>query len=553
MRVALWCIVTAGLLSAQDGSALYDRNCATCHNGGNDRAPSRESLRSMPADRVLAAMETGPMISMAIRLSTAERRALAEFISGKPIGQPLVTTPPAKAMCPGASGAFVLGGVTWTGWGANADNSRFQNAPGFTANDVPRLKVKWAFAFPGDIQANSQPTIAGGRVFVGSTGGNVYSLDANSGCVHWFFSAEAGVRTAVTLARAGSSNLAFFGDAKANVYGVDAATGKQLWKTKADAFPVAGITSSPVFYNGRIYIGIRSGEEGSGADPLYECCRFRGSVVALDAQTGKQVWKTYLVDQPKRTTKNKAGAQLWGPSGVPVWSTPVIDARKNAVYVTTGNNYTDPTTRMSDAFLALDLNSGKILWSRQMTQKDAYTAACRLPDKTNCAESNGPDFDFGSSPILVTLANGKRALVAGQKSGVVYAVDPDNQGEVLWQTRVGKGGTAGGVQWGSAADQNNVYVAVSDIGRIMLTYSTLTDADPKLGGGMFALRLDNGENVWYTAPKPCGEQSSMQSRAIGRCHCDPRRRVFRIGGRPPARIRDLRRQSRLGLRHRANL
>ena len=294
-------------------------------------------------------------------------------------------------------------------------------------------------------------------------------------------------------------------------------TGKQLWKTKADAFPVAGITGSPVFHNGRIYIGIRSGEEAAGADPKYECCRFRGSVVALDAATGKQVWKTYLVDEPKPTTKNKAGAQLWAPSGVAVWSTPVIDARRNAVYVTTGNNYTDPTTRLSDAFVAMDLNSGKILWSRQMTPRDAYTSACRLPDKTNCAESNGPDFDFGSSPILVTLANGKRALVAGQKSGVVYAVDPDNQGELLWQTRVGKGGTAGGVQWGSAADQNNVYVAVSDIGRIMLTYSTSTDADPKQGGGMFALRLDNGERVWYTPPEPCGNRprcSPAQSAAV---------------------------------------
>ena len=377
--------------------------------------------------------------------------------------------------------------------------------------------MKWAFAFPGDIQAYSQPTIAGGRVFVGSPGGKVYSLDAKNGCVHWFFEAESGVRSAVTLAHVGTSNIAFFGDGKANVYGVDAATGKQLWKTKADAFPVAGITSSPVFYNGRIYLGIRSGEEASGADPQYECCRFRGSVVALDAATGKQVWKTYMVDEPKRTARNKAGAQLWAPSGVSVWSTPAIDARRNAVYVTTGNNYTDPTTRMSDAFVALDLNSGKILWSRQMTAKDAYTAACRLPDKTNCAESNGPDFDFGSSPILVTLANGKRALIAGQKSGVVYAVDPDNQGEVLWQTRVGKGGTMGGVQWGSAADQNNVYVAVSDIGRIMLTYSTSTDADPKKGGGMYALRLDTGESVWYTPPEACGNRprcSPAQSAAV---------------------------------------
>ena len=464
-------------------------------------------------------METGPMISMAVRLTTADRRAIAEFVSGKPIGQPLVTTPPAKAMCQDAPDDVpTFEGAFWNGWGMNTSNTRFQSAPGIAANRVPRLKVKWAFAFPGDIQANSQPTIGGGRVFVGSPGGKVYSLDAKTGCVHWFFDADAGVRSAVTLEREGAHNfMVFFGDSKANVYGVEASSGKQMWKTKVDDFPTAGITSSPVQYGSLVYIGIRSGEEAAGADPNYECCRFRGSVVALNALTGKQVWKTYLVDEPKPTTKNKAGAQLWAPSGVAVWSTPAIDATSNTLYVTTGNNYTDPTTQLSDAFVAMDLNSGKILWSRQMTPKDAYTSACRLPDKTNCAESNGPDFDFGSSPILVALPNGKRALVAGQKSGVVYAVDPDNQGELLWQTRVGKGGTAGGVQWGSAVDQNNVYVAVSDVGRIMLTYSTATDADPKQGGGMFALRLDNGERVWYTPPAPCGNRprcSPAQSAAV---------------------------------------
>jgi polyvinyl alcohol dehydrogenase (cytochrome) len=512
--LAVLCCLT---LAGQDGSTLYDRTCASCHNGGNDRAPSRDALRSMSADRVLAAMETGPMISMAVRLTTADRRAIAEFVSGKPIGEPLVTKPSANAMCAASKASFTLAGSTWTGWGPNTSNARFQNAAGIDAADVPRLKVKWAFAFPGDIQANSQPTIAGERVFVGSPGGKVYSLDAQNGCVHWYFEAEAGVRSAVTLARVGSTYIAVFGDGKANVYAVEAGGGKLLWKTKADEFPVAGITGSPVFYNGRIYIGIRSGEEAAGADPKYECCRFRGSMVAMDAATGKQVWKTFLVDEPKQTTKNQAGAQLWAPSGVAVWSTPAIDARRSVIYVTTGNNYTDPTTRLSDSFVAMDLNSGKILWSRQMTPKDAYTSACRLPDKTNCAESNGPDFDFGASPILVALPNGRRALIAGQKSGVVYAVDPDNQGEVLWQTRVGKGGTAGGVQWGSAADQNNVYVAVSDVGRIMLTYTSATDADPKKGGGMFALRLDNGARVWYTPPEPCGNRprcSPAQSAAV---------------------------------------
>jgi polyvinyl alcohol dehydrogenase (cytochrome) len=203
--------------------------------------------------------------------------------------------------------------------------------------------------------------------------------------------------------------------------------------------------------------------------------------------------------------------------------------------------------------MALDMDSGKILWSKQMTQKDAYTAACRLPDKTNCAESNGPDFDFSSSPILLSLANGRRMIVAGQKSGIVHALDPDKGGEVLWQTRVGRGGTMGGVQWGSAADQSNVYVALSDIGRVMLNFSNSTDADPKQGGGMFALRLEDGERVWYTPPPGCGTRPTLQPCAIRRGQRDPWRRFLGIGRWPHARVLDEGRRDHLGLRYHPRL
>jgi polyvinyl alcohol dehydrogenase (cytochrome) len=508
---------------APDGAALYGQYCAQCHDSGENRAPQRDAFRSMPAERVMASMETGTMITMALNRTGAERQAIAEFLTGRSLSEPVITTPSAAAMCRGSAAAFdPAAGPRWSGWGQGPRNQRFQTAAAaaLTAADVPRLRLTWAFGFPGDLQSWAQPTVAGGRVFTGSWGGTVYALDAATGCVHWYHDAGRGVRSAIALGQVRTPNgpreAAFFGDGDAVVTALDAATGELLWRTDVDDFPVGRVSGSPTYHDGRLYVGIASGEEGVGAVPTYECCRFRGSVVALDASTGRQLWKTYTIEEPRPVAKNAIGTQLWGPSGAPVWATPAVDERLGRLYVTTGNNYSDPTSSMSDAFLALDLDTGRILWSRQMTENDAYTAACRLPDKTNCT-SNGPDFDFGASPILVTRPDGSRVLVAGQKSGIVHALDPDRDGELLWQTRVGEGGTMGGVQWGSAADDTHVYVGVSDIGRVMLTFSNSTGADPDRGGGMHALRLADGEREWYTPPPGCDRRercSPAQSAAI---------------------------------------
>jgi polyvinyl alcohol dehydrogenase (cytochrome) len=523
-------LLTAGTAAAQaqaaaaapDGAELYKRACAQCHDNGVSRAPNREQFRAMLPDRVLSAMETGSMVTMANGRSAAERRAIAEFLTGKTFATALSTTPSPRAMCTPANAPFSPGtGPAWSAWGGNTSNTRYQNTAGLSAADVPKLKLKWAFAFPGDLQSYSQSTIVGGRIFIGSWGGKVYSLNASTGCIHWYYEAGAGVRSAVSIGQiptaTGQRYVAFFGDQQGNAHAVDATTGAQIWKTRVDDFPVARVSGSPTLYNGRLYVPVASGEEATGAVPTYECCKFRGSVVALDAATGKQVWKTFMIAEPLQPTKkNAVGTQLYGPSGAPVWATPAIDPVKRALYVTTGNNYSDPGSPMSDAFVAMDLETGKILWHRQMTANDAYTAACRLPDKTNCADSNGPDWDFGASPILVNQPGGRRLLLAGQKSGIVHALDPDRDGAIVWQTRVGKGGTMGGVQWGSATDGTNIYVANSDIGRIMLTYSNSTDADPKQGGGMFALRLSDGERVWFQPPAVCARPrcSPAQSAAV---------------------------------------
>jgi len=517
---------SVAVLSAQDAATLYKDLCASCHEAGVERAPNREALRAMSPERVLTALQTGAMISMASGRTALEHRAIAEFLTGKSFGQALDTAPSRQAMCTGTAGDFTnpLTGPLWNGWGVNTSNTRYQDGAmaGFTAAEVPRLKLKWAFGFPDDVGADAQPTIVGGRVFVGSQSGNVYSLSAATGCVHWFFQAPAAVRAAVTIGRiettSGPRYAAFIGDRAANVYALDAANGQLLWKTKADNFPIARVTGSPTFYNGRLYVGVASGEEAAGAAPNYECCRFRGSLVVLNAATGEQIWKTYTIAEEARPTrKTKTGTQLWGPSGAPIWTSPAIDVRRNAVYVTTGDNYSDPPTSTSDAFMALDLDSGKILWSRQMTSSDAWNTACRLTDKTNCPDSDGPDFDFASPPMLVTLSSGKRALVAGQKSGVVHAIDPDRDGEILWQVRIGKGGTLGGIQWGSAADQSNVYAALSDIQRVSVPNSQASEPDPEGGGGMFALRLETGQRAWYTPPPRCDARarcSPAQSAAV---------------------------------------
>ena len=507
--VATGCLLVLGAAwpaAADDGPTLYKQLCASCHDTGSARAPTRDVLQAMTPERVLTALETGAMLSMASGRTGVERRAIAEFVTGKTFAEPLSSKPSPQAMCRAASGEFAnpLTGPMWNGWGANTQNTRYQDdaMAGLTAGQVPDLKLKWAFGFPGELSADGQPSIAGGRVFVGTQSGAVYALSASTGCVHWTFQADAAVRAAITIARLESGNryVAFVGDRSANVYALDAASGALLWKSHVDDHPFARVTASPTYHNGRLYIGVASGEETAGAVAEYECCTFRGSLVVLDAATGSQAWKTYTIDEPRRQAKNRIGTQQWGPSGAPIWSSPTIDVQKNAVYVTTGNNYSGPASDRSDAFVAFDLTSGKILWSRQMTTSDDWNTSCRLTDQVNCTNKDAPDFDFASPPILVSLANGRRAVVAGQKSGVVHALDPDRDGQILWQERVGKGGINGGVQWGSAADGTNVYVALSDLGRIPVPNSQATIPDPEEGGGMFAMRLDTGQRVWATPP-----------------------------------------------------
>jgi polyvinyl alcohol dehydrogenase (cytochrome) len=399
----------------------------------------------------------------------------------------------------------------WNHWGADIANTRFQNASaaGISAEDVPKLKLKWAFGLGEGTAVYSQVAAGDGRVFVADLTGNVYSLDASTGCIRWTFKADAPIHSAVVRTDASVKQPAiYFGDQRANAYAVDSGTGKLLWRVHVEDHFAAIISGAPQFHDGVLYVPVSSYEEALASSPKYECCTFRGSVVALDAATGKRIWKAYTIPQsPQPTTMSKTGAQMRGPAGAAVWSTPTIDEKRHALYVSTGDNYSKPSTPTSDAVLAFDLGSGKLLWSKQLTPNDVYNLG---------SNSNGHDFDFGQPPILVSLPNGHSALVIGQKSGVAHALDPDRKGEILWQTRVGEGGALGGIQWGSAADNQLMYVALSDL--VMKGVADKTaprgyrlELDPNHGGGLFALRLGSGEKVWTAKPASCGERK----------HCSP--------------------------------
>jgi polyvinyl alcohol dehydrogenase (cytochrome) len=472
----------------EDGSALFQTHCAVCHKEPPvNRAPLPGALRKMSRESVLASMETGSMKEQSRALTAAQRQAIATFLTRASAAEPDAQT----GLCPPGYES-PSDSTYWNGWGVDATNGNFQppKQAGLRAGQIPNLRLKWSFGFPGAAAAMGQPAMVGGRLYFGSQDGTVFATDARTGCLFWTFKAAATVRTAITVGTVGHArHAAMFGDSQANVYAVNTKDGSLLWKVKLDEHPVARITGAPKLHGSRLYVPVSSIEEVTGGGPKYECCKFRGSVAAVDIESGKVVWKTYTIpDPPSPTKKNSAGVQLYGPAGAAVWLSPTLDLKKRIVYVGTGNAYSDPPTKYSDAILAIDMDSGRLVWSKQLTEKDGWNFACVNPNKANCPENAGPDVDIGASPILRELPGGRRVLVAGQKSGVVHGLDPDAEGAILWQTRIGEGGALGGVQWGMAADNANVYVALSDVHRKLEA------------GGLFALSLAKGEKVWHAPP-----------------------------------------------------
>lgn len=502
-----------GLITDRDklpGAMLFADHCALCHTGRVPKAPHLQWLEMMPPAAIVGALTTGVMAEQGKTLSALERLQVAEFITRQSManGLPPVTYAP---VCAGPAAQFDRGTrLPAVGWGHDARRFVPERVAEMTAKSLNNLELKWAYAFPNATRARSQPAIAMGAVFVGGEDGRVIAFDLKTGCARWMFAASAEVRSGVVVADDAAPKV-FFGDLFGKVYALDALTGKLLWSKRADDHPSSTITGTPLYVEGKVIFPVSSLEVVPAAEKTYPCCTFRGSALALDANSGKTVWQFFPIPEvPKRLGKNSAGTETFGPSGAPVWISPTLDRKRGVVYIGSGENYSSPADRNSDAIFAVDISTGKRVWQRQTISNDAWNVACMMANNPNCPKESGPDFDHSSSILLVDLPSGKQILVAGHKTGNVYALDPDAQGRLIWQTKVGRGSIQGGVHFGMAVEGTTLYVPINDMNNTR-NGETLDAAAAR--PGMHAIDLATGKLRWSKVqPNICGAQ---------RPFCDP--------------------------------
>jgi polyvinyl alcohol dehydrogenase (cytochrome) len=499
---------------AMPGAGPYQIVCTQCHDKAVYKAPARSFLNLMAPDAIYGALSGGLMQQQAAALTDEQKHQVADYLGDAALARAAQAAQP--PMCAESNRSPDLRSPPKLySWGADLGNSHSipGDVAGLPVSRIPHLKLKWAFAYPGAQRARSQPTLAMGTVFVGSQNGTVYALDAKSGCVRWTFRASAEVRTPIVLSHDdtpgmhGKAPLAFFGDLIGRAYALDSKTGKLLWMARVDEHPSVTITGAPAYHEGRVYIPVSSLEEAATVAG-YECCTFRGSVVALDALTGKQVWKRYTIDEiPTPVGVTSTGTRAFAPSGAAVWSSPTIDRKRRALYVGTGDNYSQPANNRSDAVLALDLDTGALRWAHQMVAGDAWNVGCILGND-ECPAKPGPDFDIGAGTMLLRTPDGRDLIVAGLKSGHAIALDVDNPSKPVWSARLGRGGIQGGVQFGMAHDQHNVYVPISDMAK---TFDRSVPTEPP-HPGLYAVDTRTGKLRWSVP---------ADDRCAGRADCDP--------------------------------
>jgi polyvinyl alcohol dehydrogenase (cytochrome) len=468
------------------GERLFDRHCASCHDNPAMHAPTREALSGFSKESVLVALEFGKMQPMAAGLRQQERFLIATYLAGSApdaydwIEQHRCDTPDT-----GAPVEYVAN------WGLGTDNRRFVSDTSVDRDDVGTLELAWSLAFPRVTDMRSQPAIIGNTLYFGDRTGQLYALDRTLGCVRAHTKVFSGIRSAITVATLNDgTRLLVFADSLATVFAVDPASLDIVWQHSARLFNTSVISGSISYFDNRLFVPVSSFEVAAAGSPSHICCTSHGGVIALDAGSGEALWQWHATQEATLQGRNAAGQDRYGPSGASVWTTPAIDAVRNRLYIGTGENLTHPATDTSDAVIALDMDSGKLAWRFQATRGDVWNAAC-LNGGANCPTDPGGDFDFGASVIIAERPDGSQLLLAGQKSGEVFALDPDPgsaEGEVLWRQRISMGTTNGGVHWGMALSGQRLIVPVADPERDRPGYTPRP--------GLYALDVSTGKLLW---------------------------------------------------------
>jgi len=470
------------------GQYLFDEHCANCHDNPAMHAPTREALAGFSKDALLIAMEFGKMQPMAAHLTKQERGLIAIYLAGSDDAS---SNWIAQNNCQSAAAP---GGIEYVdSWGLGNHNQRFvpESKTRITAGNVDQLELAWALAFPKVTDMRSQPAIIGNTLYFGDKTGKLYAIDRTSGCIQAHTQVFSGIRSAITVATLSSGRkLLVFADSVATIFAVDPTSLEIVWQQAARLFETTVITGSITYHDDRLFVPMSSYEVAAAGSPTHECCHSHGGVMALDAVDGSPLWEWHATPAATLQGKNADGKAMYGPSGAAVWTTPAVDAKRNRLYFGTGENLSHPATDTSDAIVALDMDTGELAWRFQATAGDVWNAAC-LNGGANCPENAGGDFDFGASVIIAQTDEGRDVLFAGQKSGEVFALDPDTdqqEGTVLWRTRVSLGTTNGGIHWGMALSGNTLVVPVADPERDRPGYTPAP--------GLYALDTGTGDLLW---------------------------------------------------------
>jgi len=471
------------LFAEETVDALVQANCLGCHSDPNLNAPNLQAMSWSTKQELMFVMNIGKMKSQSSHLSEVQRELIAEYISKS------VEDDQIKKCKFNLEPQDVLGRNHWSSWGVNKTNSRNQPSSNIDSSNVHKLKLRWAFNVSG-YESRSPPVVIGNLLIVGTARGFVYALSRATGCSHWSYRAEGKLRNS-PLVNLDDSTL-YVVDEGLIVHSLNLLDGTLLWKSsiRKEEFSIA--TGSPVLHDSRLIIPISTIETAVALLPFHECCKSSGAIVALDTKTGEILWEHRVLKEAKLVGKRLISrVKKFAPAGASVWGTPAIDESGKKVFFGTAQSTQSPASEFSDAIIALDINDGKRIWSNQTTSKDAHNVACEIPLHPGCPEEDGPDLDFGAAVIYTTTGKGQGIVLAGQKSGWVYAFNPDD-GKKVWEKRIGRGGKLGGIHWGMAINETTLFVPISD--RYLASDEDLYAFD--YNPGLYAVDITTGALLW---------------------------------------------------------